>query len=63
MEQISKIFKENVEIEVKTKNIEKILDESEFEMDLKFFVFVNGIFDKNIYKNIRGMAPFIKKVF
>jgi hypothetical protein len=62
MEQISKNFKENLDIDVKAKNIETILDESEFEMDLRFFVFVNGIFDKNIYKNIRSMAPFIKKV-
>lgn len=62
MEQISKAFKENVALDIKQKNIEKLLDETNFEMDLKFFVFINGIFDKNIYRNIRTLAPFIKGV-
>jgi protein associated with RNAse G/E len=62
MEQVMKAFKESVDVDVKTKNIEKILDESEFDTDLRFFVLVNGIMDKNIYKNIRTLAPFIKNV-
>ena len=62
MEQVMKSFKENVAVDVKSKNIEKILDETEFEMDLRFFVLVNGIMDKNIYRNIRTLAPFVKNV-
>jgi len=63
MESISKAFKENVDMDTKRKNIEEILDETEFEMDLRFFIFINGIFDKYIYKNIRSLAPFIKNVY
>ena len=62
MEQVMKAFKENGSVEEKSKNIEKILDESEFDTDLRFFVLVNGIMDKNIYKNIRTLAPFVKNV-
>ena len=62
MEQISKAFKENSEMDTKIKNIENILEESKFEIDLRFFIFINGIFDKNIYRNIRTLAPFIKSV-
>lgn len=62
MESIGKAFKENTDLKTKMANIEKLLAESEFAMDLKFFVFINGIFDKHIYRNIRTLAPMIKHV-
>jgi len=62
MDKISKAFAENVSLEVKRQNIEKILEEAKFEIDLRYFVLIHGVFDKNIYRNIKNMTPFLKFV-
>ncbi len=62
MEQITKANTENAPIEKKRENFEKILDEAKFEIDLRYFVLINGIFDKNIYRNIRNLSGLIKYV-
>lgn len=62
LDQVTKAFKENISIDEKQKNIEKLLEETEFGHDLRFFLLINGIFDKNIYRNIRNLVPFIKNV-
>lgn len=62
MDKISKAFAENIALDVKRENIEKILDEAKFEIDLRYFVLINGIFDKNIYRNTKIMCGFLKHV-
>lgn len=62
MDKISKAFAENVAIDTKRQNIDKILDDVKFEIDLRYFVLINGVFDKNIYRNIKNMAAFLKHV-
>lgn len=57
-----KSFAEAAPLEKKRENIEKILEEAKFEIDLRYFVLINGIFDKNIYRNIRNITGFIKYV-
>jgi len=62
MDKVSKAFVENIALEAKRQNIEKILDEAKFEIDLRYFVLINGVFDKNIYRNIKNMTGFLKPV-
>ncbi len=62
MDKISKAFAENIPLESKRQNIEKTLDEAKFEIDLRYFVLINGVFDKLIYKNIKNMSGFLKHV-
>lgn len=62
MDKISKAFAENIALDTKRQNIEKILEEAKFEIDLRYFVLINGVFDKNIYRNINNMAGFLKHV-
>jgi hypothetical protein len=62
MDKISKLFAENEAIDIKKQNIEKVLEEAKFEIDLRYFVLINGVFDKNIYRNIKNMSGFLRYV-
>lgn len=62
MEKISKAFAENIALDNKKQNIENILEEAKFDIDLRYFVLINGVFDKNIYRNIKKMSGFLKHV-
>ena len=43
MDKISKAFAENIALDAKRQNIEKILDEAKFDIDLRYFVLINGV--------------------
>lgn len=62
MEKITKTYSENVPLEEKKQNVEKLLNEAKFEIDLRYFVLINGIFDQNLYRNIRNLTGFLKYV-
>lgn len=63
MDKISKAFAENnITLDTKRENIEKSLEEPKFEIDIRYFVLINGVFDKNIYRNIKNMCTFLKHV-
>lgn len=62
MDKISKVFAENIALETKSEVIEKILEEAKFDIDLRYFVLINGIFDKNIYRNTKIMTGFLRHV-
>jgi translation initiation factor 5 len=42
--------------------LENIINESKLEMNLKYFVLINGIFDKNIYQQLNQRLPIIKNI-
>lgn len=62
MDKVSKAFAENIPLDSKRQNIDKTLEEAKFEIDLRYFVLINGVFDKNIYRNIKNMCGFLKYV-
>lgn len=62
MEKITKIFEYTTEIEALKLNVDKVFDEFKFDTDIKFFVLINGIFDKNIYSQLKSKIPIIKYV-
>ncbi len=62
MDKISKTFAENIDLDTKRQCIEKTLEEAKFDIDLRYFVLINGVFDKNIYRNMKNMSSFLKQV-
>ncbi len=62
MDKISKLFVENSALDTKMLNIENTLEQAKFDIDLRYFVLINGVFDKNIYRNIKNMSVFLKNV-
>ncbi len=62
MDKISKTFAENIDLDTKRQSIEKTLEEAKFDIDLRYFVLINGVFDKNIYRNMKNMSSFLKQV-
>ena len=62
MDKISKAFSENINFDAKRQNIEKILEEPKFDIDLRYFVLINGVLDKNIYRTIKNMDGFLRYV-
>jgi hypothetical protein len=62
MDKISKLFAENSALDTKMLNIVNTLEQAKFDIDLRYFVLINGVFDKNIYRNIKNMSVFLKNV-
>jgi hypothetical protein len=60
MEQIGKVMKENTDQEKQKESIEKLLEDFSNDLDLKYFILINGIFDKTIYRQLKSRIPIIK---
>ncbi len=62
MDKIVKIMGFATDVKTQIVNIDKVFDEAKFENDFKLFTLINGVFDKNIYANIKTHAELIKTV-
>jgi hypothetical protein len=61
MEKIEKIMECTSDVEVLKLNIDKLFNEAKVENDLKYFCLVNGMFNKNIYPQMKSRALLLKK--
>jgi translation initiation factor 2 beta subunit (eIF-2beta)/eIF-5 len=57
-QKIGKLFDNTIDDVIP--QIEGIIKENNFEMLVKYFVLINGIFDKNIYSQLKSRLPIIK---
>ena len=62
MEYIQGVMKATSDIEVQKLTLEKHFNEKKLDLDCKYFCFVNGIFTKDIYSELRSRIPLIKHV-
>ena len=62
MEKITKIVSYSNENQNQIINIEKVFEEMKFENDIKVFSLLYGLFDKNIYANIKNRSGVLKHV-
>ncbi len=62
MEKVSKIVSYSNETQNQILNIEKVYEEMKFENDIKVFSLVYGLFDKNIYANLKNRSGVLKNV-
>lgn len=63
MEKISKIMEATNDTKTLIHNIDAVLEEFKSDTELKMFVFINGIFNENIYKQLKSRIPLIKHVY
>ncbi len=42
--------------------IESVINELKVEMCIKYFILINGIFDKNIYQQLKNRLPYVKNI-
>lgn len=62
MEKITKIMSATNDQKSLIHNIDSVLQDFKSDIEIKLFIFINGIFDENIYKNLRDRIPLIKQV-
>lgn len=60
MEKIEKIVAGMKDEAVVTSQLENVFNENKFDMEIKYFVLVNGLFNKNIYQLLKSRIHIIK---
>lgn len=62
MEKIAKIMSATTDQNSLIHNIDTVLEDFKTDIETKYFVLVNGIFDEHIYKQLKSRIPIIKHV-
>ena len=60
LEKIEKIVASSRDEAVNNSQLENLFNENKFELEIKYFVLVNGLFNKNIYQQLRGRLNIMK---
>jgi translation initiation factor 2 beta subunit (eIF-2beta)/eIF-5 len=60
MERIDKIVASTKDQAVVNSQLETLFNESKFDLEIKYFVLINGLFTKNIYQQLRSRLHIIK---
>ena len=60
MEKIEKIIAGMKDEAVVSSQLESLFNENKFELEIKYFVLVNGLFNKNVYQQLRSRIHVIK---
>ena len=61
-EKITKLFEATKEDDEVLNKIEEIIKENNFELQIKYFVVINGIFNKNIYSQLETRLHIVKSL-
>jgi hypothetical protein len=61
MGQIDKVMQCTSDVDIQKLSIDKLIDDAKLESDQKYFCLINGLFNENIYPQMKSRAVLLKK--